>query len=112
MSTITYQDFQKVDIRVGRVVKVEDFPEAKNPSYKLTIDFGPEVGVKVSSGQFVGAHPIKEKLVGKFVAINNKEVIASGENFNIVVKLVESKGKNPAYIVIEYVYPEGTVVLF
>ena len=67
MSTITYQDFQKVDIRVGRVVKVEDFPEAKNPSYKLTIDFGPEVGVKVSSGQFVGAHPIKEKLVGKFV---------------------------------------------
>ena len=54
----------------------------------------------------------KKKLVGKFVAINNKEVIASGENFNIVVKLVESKGKNPAYIVIEYVYPEGTVVLF
>ena len=54
----------------------------------------------------------KKKLVKKFVAINNKEVIASGENFNIVVKLVENKGKNPAYIVIEYVYPEGTVVLF
>ena len=54
----------------------------------------------------------KKKLVGKFVAINNKEVIASGENFNMVVKLVESKGKNPAYIVIEYVYPEGTVILF
>ena len=54
----------------------------------------------------------KKKFVGKFVAINNREVIASGEDFNIVVKLVESKGKNPAYIVIEYVYPEGTVILF
>ena len=54
----------------------------------------------------------KKNLVGKFVAVNNKEVIASGEDFNMVVKLVESKGKNPAYIVIEYVYPEGTVILF
>ena len=54
----------------------------------------------------------KKKLTGKFVAVNNKEVIASGDNFNMVVKLVESKGKNPAYILIEYVYPEGTVVLF
>ncbi|MDP2673032.1 MAG: DUF5678 domain-containing protein [Nanoarchaeota archaeon] len=54
----------------------------------------------------------KKKFVGNFVAINNKEVIASGKDFNGVVKLVESKGKNPAYIVIEYVYPEGTVILF
>ena len=56
---------------------------------------------------------LREKnLVKKFVAINNQEVIASGDNFEMVVKLVESKGKNPAYVVIEYVYPEGTVVLF
>ncbi|MBS3088362.1 hypothetical protein J4402_01125 [Candidatus Pacearchaeota archaeon] len=54
----------------------------------------------------------KRKLSGKFVAINNKEVIASGESFDIVVEEVEHKGKNPAYVVIEYVYPEGTVVLF
>lgn len=54
----------------------------------------------------------KKKLVGKFVAINNKEVMASGENFDMVVKLVKDKGKNPAYIVIEYVYPEGTIILF
>ena len=54
---------------------------------------------------------IKRKLVCKFVAIKNKEVIASGENFNLVVKEVEQKGENPAYIVIEYVYPEGTIVL-
>jgi len=43
---ITWNDFEKVDMRVGTVVKVEDFPEARNPSYKLTIDFGP-LGIKV-----------------------------------------------------------------
>ena len=53
----------------------------------------------------------KMKLVGKFVAVKNGEVIASGEDINGVVKLVEDKGKNPAYIVIQYVYPEGTVIL-
>jgi hypothetical protein len=53
----------------------------------------------------------KKKFVGKFVAIKNKEVIASGEDFNLVVNEVDSKGKNPAYVVIEYVYPEGTVIL-
>ena len=49
---------------------------------------------------------------GKFVAINNKEVIASGEKIEIVVKQVEKEGKNPACVVIEYVYPEGIVVLY
>jgi len=54
----------------------------------------------------------KNKLVGKFVAIKNKEVIASDTELNKVVEEVESKGKNPSYIVIEYVYPDGTVILF
>ena len=53
----------------------------------------------------------KKRFVGKFVAIRNKEVIASDVDINVVVKEVESEGKNPAYIVIEYVYPEGTIVL-
>lgn len=63
---ITFEDFEKVDIRVGKIVKVEDFPEARKPSYKLTIDFGPEIGIKRSCGQFV-KNQTKEELLGKQV---------------------------------------------
>ncbi|NMD17659.1 MAG: tRNA-binding protein, partial [Synergistaceae bacterium] len=48
---ITYEDFEKVDMRVGKVIDVQDFPRAKNPSYKVRIDFGGEIGVKSSSLQ-------------------------------------------------------------
>lgn len=66
MNTITYEDFEKVDIRVGRVVDVQDFPEARKPAYKLTIDFGPEIGVKRSSAQLPGGHT-KEEVLGSLV---------------------------------------------
>lgn len=46
---ITYEDFEKIDIRVGRVVKVEDFPEARKPLYKITVDFGKDLGIKHSA---------------------------------------------------------------
>lgn len=49
----TFDDFEKLDIRVGQIIAVEDFPEARKPSYKLKIDFGSDVGVKKSCGQFV-----------------------------------------------------------
>lgn len=62
----TYDNFQKLDIRVGTITVVEDFPEARKPSYKLTIDFGPEIGTKHSSAQLV-IHYKKEELVGKRV---------------------------------------------
>ncbi len=62
----TYDDFKKLDIRVGKIIAVDDFPEAKKPSYKLRIDFGSEVGVKVSSAQLVKYYT-KDQLVGKLV---------------------------------------------
>jgi len=62
---ISYAAFRRVEMRVGRVFGVEEFPEARKPSYKLTIDFGPEVGVKRSSAQITGY--TKEELVGRLV---------------------------------------------
>ena len=63
---ITYEDFTKVDIRVGKIIEVSDFPEARNPAFKLKIDFGVEIGIKSSSVQAVGAHS-KEELQGMLV---------------------------------------------
>lgn len=62
----TYDNFQTVDIRVGKIIAVDDFPEARKPAYKLTIDFGPEIGQKRSSAQLV-KHYKKEDLIGKKV---------------------------------------------
>ena len=66
MQTITWQDFEKVDIRVGTIVEVSDFPEARKPAYKLTIDFGADIGMRKSSAQ-VKKYYTKETLLNKLV---------------------------------------------
>jgi tRNA-binding protein len=94
---IEFDDFLKVDMRVGRVVAAEDFPEARKPAYKLTIDFGPEVGTKRSSAQVTNY--AREELEGRLViAVVNfpprqigpfmSEVLtlgASDENGNVIL---------------------------
>jgi tRNA-binding protein len=62
---IVYDDFAKVDMRVGRIVGVEDFPEARKPAWKLAIDFGEEIGVKRSSAQITNY--AREELEGRLV---------------------------------------------
>jgi tRNA-binding protein len=70
MTEITYSDFEKVEIRVGKVIKVEDFPKARKPAYKLWIDFG-DFGIKKSSAQITKLYT-KEELVGQLItAVTN-----------------------------------------
>lgn len=66
MTTITYDDFLNVDIRSGTITDVQDFPEARRPAYKLTIDFGPDIGIKKSSAQITTLYT-RDTLVGRQV---------------------------------------------
>lgn len=68
MSEIVFEDFQKIDLRVGTIVEVHDFPKARKPAYKLRIDFGP-LGIKKSSAQITTLYS-KEALVGKQIIAN------------------------------------------
>ena len=71
METITWNDFEKVEIRIGTIIEANDFPEAKNPAYQLVIDFGATIGIKKSSAQITQKYS-KADLVGKqIVAVVN-----------------------------------------
>lgn len=66
MNTISWNDFEKVEIRTGTITEAEDFPEAHKPAYKLTVDFGESIGLKRSSAQITDLYT-KEELIGKQV---------------------------------------------
>ncbi|GBF72946.1 tRNA-binding protein [Paenibacillus sp. 598K] len=66
MTTIAWEDFMKVELRVGRIIEVEPFPEARKPAYKLLLDFGPDIGQRKSSAQITGLYT-PDDLLGKLV---------------------------------------------
>ena len=65
MSSASWDDFERIDMRVGRVTAVEEFPEARSPAWKLEVDFGPEIGTRRSSAQIT--HYAREDLEGRLV---------------------------------------------
>ncbi|WP_031530638.1 tRNA-binding protein [Dyadobacter crusticola] len=66
METITWQEFEKVDLRAGTIIEVSDFPKARKPAFQLKIDLGPKIGTKASSAQITKRYT-KEQLLGKQV---------------------------------------------
>lgn len=104
---ISWGDFEKVDLRVGTVLRVEDFPKARNPSYQLEIDFGNVIGILKSSAQ-ITVHYSKEELIGRqIVAVVNfpkkqianfmSECLVTGfedENGDIILTTVGQKVPN------------------
>ena len=102
----TIEDFNKIDIRVGTVIKIEDFPETKKPTYKLWIDFG-EFGIKKSSAQFVKLYRKKDLLEKQVICVTNfpprqvanfmSEVLTTGfvlDNGEVVLAVPERKVPN------------------
>lgn len=71
MEQITFDEFQKVNIRVGRITRVEDFPKARQPSYKIWIDFGPELGERKSSAKLTQLYSKEELLGRQIIAVVN-----------------------------------------
>jgi len=68
---ITWDDFQKVDLRIGTIIEVTEFPEAHNPSYKMRIDFGEEIGIKKSSAQITKLYNLEDLLGKQVLAVTN-----------------------------------------
>ncbi|HLV99723.1 MAG TPA: tRNA-binding protein [Ktedonobacterales bacterium] len=86
LPTVTFEDFQQIEMRVGRIVAAEPFPEARKPAYKLRIDFGPEFGIKQSSAQLTILYT-REELVGRLVVgvVNFPPRRVAGFNSEVLV---------------------------
>lgn len=109
MGTITWQDFEKISMKVGTVVEVEEYPEARKPAYILHVDLGSELGIKKSSAQITALYQKKDLIGKQVVCVTNfppkqigklmSEILVTGfpdENGNVVLCTVDSPVSNGA----------------
>ncbi len=107
MEEISWKDSEKIELRVGTIIEVLDFPEARKPAYKLFIDFGNEIGIKKSSAQITDLYSKKDLLNKQIIAVVNfppkqigtfmSECLVTGfvqENKNVVLAVPDKKVKN------------------
>lgn len=108
MTIITYEDFEKVDLRSGTVIKAESFPKARNPAYKVWVDFGNEIGVKQTSAQ-ITHHYTPESLIGRSVVgcINLGERNIAGFISQFLLVGFADEHKNIALITVDPTVPNG-----
>lgn len=93
MNKLSWTDFEKIDMRVGTIINVEDFPGLKNPAYKLMIDFGKKIGIKKSSAQITVLHKKEDLLNKQVIAVINfpKKQIANFMSECLVLGIVKDK---------------------
>ena len=96
MNNLSWSDFEKVEMRVGTVIAVVDFPEARNPSYKLTIDFGEEIGIRKTSAQVTVLYKKEDLFNKQVVAVVNfpKKQIANFRSECLILGAVNGKEVN------------------
>lgn len=92
-NTLNWSDFAKVEMRVGTIIKVDNFPEARNPAYQIQVDFGEEIGIKKSSAQITGRYNRKELIGKQVVAVINfpKKQIANFMSECLILGAVDGK---------------------
>ena len=109
-NTITFEDFTKVDLRIGTIIEISDFPKARNPAYLLTIDFG-DLGIKKSSAQITTLYTKEDLLNRQVIAVVNfpKKQIANFMSECLVLGAV--KGKEVILLNPEFKVKNGSVVV-